>query len=66
MKSDLVDIAGMLHHETDKAILFSDDGERAHAIWLPKSAIEIERDPKRSGFVTVTVPERLALDRGLI
>lgn len=66
MKSDLIDIAGMLHHETEKAILFSDDGNRATAIWLPKSAIEIERDTKKPGIVTVTLPERLAIDRGLV
>lgn len=65
MKSDLVDIAGVQHAETDKAILFSETADKADAVWLPKSMIEIEYDGHRN-FVTVTMPERLALDKGLI
>lgn len=65
MKSDLVDIAGVQHAETEKAILFSDTANKEDAVWLPKSMIEIEHDGHRN-FITVTMPERLALDKGLI
>lgn len=63
MKSDLVDIEVTVHHETEKAVLVSDDGDRKRAVWLPKSAIEIAGDGLR---VTVTLPERLAIDKGLV
>lgn len=65
-KRELIDIAGCLHAETEKAILFSDTGDENEAVWLAKSQIEFERDPKREGFVTVTLPEWLAIDRELI
>lgn len=64
-KSDLVDVAMIRHAETDKAILVSETGERETAVWLPKSQIEIENDGQKN-FVTITMPERLALDKGLI
>ena len=63
MKSDLIDIDGAIHAETEKAVLFSETGDRSKAVWLPKSQIEIDRDYMKT---TVTMPERLALDKGLI
>ena len=66
MKSNLIDIAGCLHAETEKAILFSDTAMREDAVWLPKSQIEFEHDGGRVDFVTVTLPERLAQEKGLI
>ena len=65
MRSDLLDIAGVIHHETAKAILFSDTDDKEGAVWLPKSAIEYEPAAQR-GYHMVTIPERLALDKGLI
>lgn len=63
-KSDLVDLSMQIHHETSKAILASDDGDRDTAVWLPLSHIEIER--KERGVIVVTMPEWLALEKGLI
>ena len=63
MKSNLVDIEGAIHAETEKAVLFSETGERAKAVWLPKSMVEIDRDGGKS---ILTMPEQLALDKGLI
>ena len=56
-RSDLVDIAGEIRHETKKGMLFF-DGERQ--VWLPKSMVEDNRDG------TVAMPAWLALERGLI
>ena len=42
-KSDIVDVTVLLHHETDRAVLVSDDGDREKAIWLPLSQCEIEK-----------------------
>lgn len=67
-KSDLVDLTMRLHHETDKAVLVSDDGEEKNAIWLPKSQIEIAPVPGTggAGHVLVTLPEWLATSKGLV
>lgn len=63
MKSDLIDLAVQLHHETGKAWLVSDDGDREKAVWIPKSQAEIEADGK---IHLLTCPEWLAQDKGLI
>ncbi len=64
MKSDLIDLTMYLHHETAKAVLVSDDGIRDNAVWLPKS--HCETAPGENGVCVVTLPEWLALERGLI
>lgn len=70
MRSNLIDISVHLHHETkpgrsdEGAILVSDDGERGNAVWLPKAAIEFEETSPC--IFTVTLPERLAQEKGLI
>jgi hypothetical protein len=63
MKSDLIDVAIQLHHETEKAWLVSDDGDRKRAVWIPKSQAEIESKGKHH---ELTMPEWLALEKGLI
>ncbi|MEK1887954.1 MAG: hypothetical protein AAAB35_10360 [Phyllobacterium sp.] len=64
MKSDLVDIDAHIHAETTQAVLISDDGEREHAVWLPKKQIEIERRTKT--LAVVTLPHWLAFEKELI
>lgn len=64
MRSDLVDFKMRKHAETEAAVLVSDDGEESNAVWLPKSQIEIEKE--KDGFYLVTVPEWLAVDKGLV
>lgn len=67
MKSDLVDITVQLHAATAKAILVSDDGDKAKAVWLPLSLIEWDRPPSKPPYIVeVTLPEWLALDKGLL
>lgn len=63
-KSDLLDLTVQLHHETERAVLVSDDGNRQAAVWLPKASIEIEMKPK--GVAIVTLPEWLAIAKGLV
>ena len=63
-KSDLIDLTLQKHHETPKAILVSDDGDKNRAVWLPLSQVEVVE--KGQGIVEVTVPEWLAKDKGLI
>lgn len=63
-KSDLVDLTVTRHAETEKAILVSDDGEQDGAVWLPKSQIEINVDSGTT--LQITMPEWLAIDKGLV
>lgn len=57
-RSDLVDIAGELRHETEKAFLVFDGRKE---VWLPKS--QVEHDPEDGTFA---MPEWLAKAKGLI
>jgi hypothetical protein len=59
----IIDIEGMVHRTTEKAVLFSNDGNRANAVWLPLSQIEVEY---AHPIWTITLPEQLALEKGLI
>jgi hypothetical protein len=56
-ESDLVDIAGEIRAQTEKAIQFYDGDV---TVWLPRSQIEIGDDG------TVAMPMWLAKDKGLI
>lgn len=50
-------------HETDSAILVTDDGGKTKH-WLPKSQIEFER--LDNGLVEVTMPTWLAREKGIV
>ena len=63
MKARLVDLEVSIHHWTDKAVLVSTDGVRDKAVWLPRSQIDIET---WQGRTTITLPEQLATDKGLV
>lgn len=64
-KSELVDIELIIVRDaqTDQAILVLHEDEK---IWLPRSMIEIEYTDKRRSIATVTMSERLAIDKGLV
>lgn len=75
MKSDLTDLTLALHHETSAAILVSETGDERRVKWLPKSKVEIEPNgqfvqaqigARKYPVVTVTLPEWLAIDKGLV
>ena len=64
MKSNLVDIDVQVLHETEKAALVTVDIPD-NGVWLPKSQIELS-ETGIGGIMTMTLPEWLALDKGLI
>lgn len=68
MKSYVVDLSVFIHYQTDKAYLVSDDGDRENAVWLPKSVVEIEPGMENSVGIPVgiTLPEDLAIEKGLV
>lgn len=59
MRSNLVDVAVTLVHETEKAGLFDHGG--SENVWVPKSVGEYDA---REG--TLTLPEPLAREKGLL
>jgi hypothetical protein len=63
-KSDLVDIDVAVEHRTEKAVLVH-TGDKYKAVWVPLSQVEIE-ETGIGGIFTLTIPEWLALERGLI
>lgn len=58
-RSDLIDVDVDLIHETDRAWLFSTDGE--NRIWVPKTLGEYDEDGKQ-----VALPRRIAEEKGLV
>ena len=64
MAREIIDITVQIHAKTDRAILVSDDGHKEKAVWLPLSQVEVEM--MRGGTAEITLPEWLALDKGLI
>ena len=65
MKSNIIDIEVEIAHRTEKAVLVH-TGVRGDAVWLPLSMIEMDPDDTVSGTAIMTLPESLALDKGLI
>ena len=63
MRSDIIDLEGYAHHRTPLAMLFSTDGDIESAVWLPFSMIERDND---RGHCTITLPESLAIEKGLV
>ena len=64
MRSNVIDIDGAIEARTDKAVLFH-TGNKEEAAWLPLSQIEVH-ETGIGGIFTVTLPEWLAIDKGLV
>lgn len=64
MRSNVIDIDGAIEARSAKAVLFH-TGNKEEAAWLPLSQIEVE-ETGIGGIVTVTLPEWLAQEKGLI
>ena len=64
MKSNLIDIDVECTARTEKAVLVH-TGDKMDAVWLPLSQCEIAPSGL-PGIETVTLPEWLALEKGLI
>lgn len=64
MKSNIIDIEVKVHARTDKGIRVSATGQQIDAEWLPLSQIEVQ--DAGGGIATVTLPEWMAMEKGLI
>lgn len=65
-RSDLVDIEVQQFFTTPKSIRVSKDGSDAEAVWLPLSQIEVAPKGGSKSVVIVTLPEWLAIEKGLV
>lgn len=52
------------HHQTDKAILVSDTGDRTKAVWIPKAMVSIE-PPSEYGILVATMSKVFAEQKNL-
>lgn len=69
MKSNLVDLTVMLHIETkpgipDEGALLVSETEDSKRIWIPKSLCEWI--VKKDDIIILTLPEKIAHEKGLI
>lgn len=64
MKSNVLDLDVQVLRQTEKAVLVTLDVPQ-NGVWLPKSEVELN-ETGIAGIITVTLPEWLALDKGLI
>lgn len=65
MRDSTVDVDLYLHHETDKALLVSED-EDSDKHWIPLSQIEWVPSKRHKRQGTATMPEWMAKERGWI
>lgn len=65
MKSDLHDIDVIFQHATDRAVCVraDEDGEDQ---WIPLALCEVEGNRVRGGAITLTAPQRILEERGLV
>jgi len=52
------------HHQTDKALLVSDTGDAARAIWISKAMVTIEQ-PSERGILVATMSKTFAEQKNL-
>lgn len=60
-----IDLELMIHHETDAAVLVSDDGDVKGAVWLPKSACDFSETIRLDHAQIVEVEMSIATAKGL-
>jgi hypothetical protein len=67
-KSESYEFIGVVHRSTDRAMKISESGEEKEAVWLRISEIEVAPGPRIKGVAwsKITVPEWLAIEKGLV
>lgn len=65
-RSDLVDLAVVVRRETDRAWGIADPNKAGNIQWLPKSQCQVDGVEVPSGKTTLTCPEWLAKEKGLV
>ena len=55
-----------LHHQTEKAVLVSTDGDKDSAVWIPKSKCELEPIHGKPAMYELTADETVLVEKGLV
>ena len=63
--NEVVEVTLQIHHETEKAYLVSESGDKNEAVWLPKSMCE-RGEKAAPAIYTFDMPEWLALEKGFL
>lgn len=63
---EAVTVSLFLHTTTDRAILVSEGNNRLKALWLPLSQVAFDPGDGMAKVIEITMPEWLALEKGLI
>ena len=61
----MIELMMVLHRRVGDGVLVSDTGDVKRAVMLPMGAIRVEM-VRAPGFVMITMPERLARQKGLV
>lgn len=62
----IIDLEVHFHWYTPEAIKVSTDGEDNNAVWLPKSIVEYDEETEVGTVIKISLPERTAIDKGLV
>lgn len=65
-RSDLIDLEVYVRRETDAAWGIADPDKPGGIIWLPKSQCEIDGGEPPTKAATLTAPEWLLIEKGLV
>lgn len=65
MRSNIVDIEVIYRHHTERGLCVRAD-ETSQDVWLPLSMVEVEGDKVRGRKITVTGPQSLFEEKGLV
>ena len=66
MTSKIIDIDVVFGHKTERAIGVTGEEGGKDLIWLPLSQVEVSGNCHYGSVITLTGPEKLFLDKGLI
>lgn len=64
-ESKSIELMMVLHKRVGEDVLVSDTGDVRHAVILPMGSIKVEMS-RVAGFVDITMPERMAREKGLV
>lgn len=65
-RSDLCDINVKLLRQTERAVMVATAFRDCEPVWLPLSQVELSANEDSSGTYALTLPEWLAISKGLV
>lgn len=66
MKSDIVDVEVIYRHHTERGICVWADESKKEDVWLALSLVEVEGEKIRGRKITLSGPQKLMEEKGLV